>query len=145
MIPAKLVYVCLDSHARPAIQTISCSRLIHQQIVRTHCPCFWVPVWFVSDHYLEWALVDTLEHSGFRHSSIFQTKGAAPPNAAPRAAPWKIIFSQLSFRGAACSGAPAMINIKVYLCLTHRAARRGAAQRGVWWGRSLRVICPKLG
>ena len=69
------------------------------------------------------------------------------------AAPWKINFSQLSFRGAACSVAPAMINSEVYLFLTRSAARRGvrwgrnycffsarrgAARRGVWWGRSLR-------
>ena len=50
------------------------------------------------------------------------TKGAAQLNAMAffNAAPSN--FSQLSFHGAACSGAPAMINSKVYLFL--RAARR---------------------
>ena len=71
-----------------------------------------------------------------RLAVLHYIKGAAPPNAAPRralknTAPRKI-FPQFSFRGAARRGAAssvatAMINSKVYLFLTHRAALGGAA------------------
>ena len=62
-------------------------------------------------------------------------------------APWKIHFSQLSFRGAArrsaaCSVAASMINSKIHLFLMRRwghtywffSARRSAARHGVRWG-----------
>ena len=82
----------------------------------------------------------------FYNTWLFWLSWLATEQRRKNAAPWKINFSQVSFRsaarrgaaqgGAACSVAPVMINRGTGVQLILFEARRSAARRGIWWGRT---------